>query len=463
MTKITAMTEGKPLPLMVKFAIPMIIGNALQMLYNIADSAVVGRMIGVDAFAAVGVAGNFLWMIFSITMGISQGFGTLMAQYFGAQDMKSVRKSFTSMCWLTLGLGTIISVVAVIVSRPMVMLLQTPEEIVQDTTIYMQIYFAGFLFVFANNTFSAVLRAIGNSKAPVNIMLVSGVINIVLNIVLIKVTDWGVAAVAISTVIAQVIGAAMLWWYIRRIDILKTTREEWKLDSKMMGALMKLGGPIGFRFFVISIGGIVIQFYINGYGTNFIAGLSATKRVYALLDILGMSLTGALATFVAQNYGAKNLERIKLGMKQLGIALIVSVAAVITFMAIFGRGMVGLMIAGEPAQIEEVLNIAMEQILFMLIFLPSLYALYLFQTSIQSMGNSTLPLIGAIIEMIIRIGSVMILPLFIGKWGVYLAEVIGWPVCAIFYLFSYIFVFRRVSKRFSAEKEAELSKAVVEE
>lgn len=442
MAKISLMTEGKPLPLMLKFAVPMIIGNALQMMYNIADSAVVGRMIGVDAFAAVGVAGNFNWLVFSVLLGLSQGFGTVLAQYFGAGDTTRFRKCHTMSWVLTAILGVIISIVAFVVTRPVMILMNTPPEILEDTVVYLQITFAGFIFVFANNTASALFRAIGNSQLPVNIMFVSGVVNIGLNVLLVKVTDWGVGAVAFATLVSQVLGTAIFIYFIIKTKVLRVKKTDWQMEPQTCKELLRIGFPIGFRNLVIAIGGIVIQFFINSYGTIFIAGISVTKRLYALLEIIGAALQGAAATFVAQNYGAKRFDRIKKGVRDAMLAMLVSSAAMMLLMFIFGRNISSLLIAGDTGQVNEVLDVAVEQLSFMLGFLPALFLLLLYQTAIQSMGNSLLPTVGGFIEMLIRIGTVLALAGVMGKWGIYLSEVLAWPICAVIYIVGYRYVFK---------------------
>ncbi len=451
MAKVISMTEGKPLPLMIKFAIPMIVGSALQMLYNVADSAVVGRMIGVDAFAAVGVAGNFNWMVFSVVLGLTQGFGTLLAQYFGAEDTKNLKRAHAMSWRLTIILGLAISVLAFFLTRPMMVALQTPAEIIEDSVIYLQITFAGFLFVFANNTASCAFRATGNSQLPLYVMLGSGVLNIALNILLVQYTDLGVAAVAIATLISQVLATFVFIFFLAKTEVLKLKRSSWEFSGRIAKELMRLGGPLGLRNLVVSLGGVFMQYFINGYGTNFIAGISATKRLYALLEIIAMGLCGAAATFVAQNYGARRFDRIMSGVKQVAGVLALSAVFVIVMMFFFGRNITSLLIAGDAAQVEDVLNTAMGQIYCMLAFLPGLYMLELFQVSLQGMGNSLLPTLGGLLEMLVRMGSIIILPMFMGVWGVYIAEVLGWPICALLYFISFIFIYRKRCTKFGAD------------
>lgn len=443
MARTTLMTEGKPLPLMLKFALPMIVGNALQMIYNVADSMVVGRMVGIDAFAAVGVAGNLNWMVFSILLGLATGFGTLLAQYYGSGDKVRFRRSITMSLLLTIIIGAAITVLSVVLTKPLLRLMDTPADIIDDAALYLQITFAFFIIVFFTNTASAILRAIGNSRLPMNIMIIAGVVNIVLNIVLVKITDWGVGAVAVATVVSEIAASAIFLYYILKIKELKVSKEDWKIDKEIIRELLRLGFPIGFRNLVIAIGGVYIQSYINAYGTNFIAGISVTKRLYSLLELVGGAMQGAAATFVAQNYGAKKFGRIKQGVREAMVTMLISSAAIMGIMFLFGRSIASLFVSGDVTQVEEVLNVASEQLYFMVGFLPFLYILLLYQTGIQSLGNSVLPTIGGVMEMVIRIATVLIFAALIGKWGVYLSEVLAWVFCAAFYVICYKKVFRK--------------------
>ena len=205
-----SMTSGSPLKHIVSFAIPIALGSLFQLIYSIVDSAVVGRLIGVDAFAAVGAAGNMNWMVVSVILGTTQGFGTVTAQHFGSGDSEKVRKSFAASMALSLLAGVILSAVAVMMTHPLLVMLQTPEEIFADTAHYLQVLFGGLFITFLYNNLGASLRSVGNSRTPFYALIISSILNVILDILLVKLTPWGVAAAALATVISQAVSCIYL-------------------------------------------------------------------------------------------------------------------------------------------------------------------------------------------------------------------------------------------------------------
>lgn len=458
-----SMTQGKPMGLILKFSLPIMLGGMFQLIYSIVDSAVVGRMIGVEAFAAVGAAGNLHWMIFSVVMGLTQGFGTVIAQYFGAGDKEGVKKS-VAMSWvLTVVLGIFVSIFSLLMTRPLLNVLRTPDEIMADAVIYLQISFSGMLITFVYNNLGAVFRAVGNSKIPLYALIISSVINVVLDIVLVKFTPLGVAAVAIATVISQILSCVYCFYHLRKMKELRLSKKDFKLDKRILISHIRLGGPIGFRNLVIALGGTVAQYYVNGYGTDFIAGISVTKRMYGLIEIIAMGIEGALATYVAQNYGAKRMDRIKRGVKAGFIILVVGAAIIMTIMFVFGRNIMGLLVSGEPAQVNAVLDVAQEQMFFMLIMLPVLHMLFLFRSSLQGMNNSLIPMLSGFAEMIVRLITITTLPMAIGKWGIYISEVLPWPAATIMLCIAYFSVYKNRCAMFEGEKRQALDERYEDE
>ena len=214
-----SMTSGAPLQHIVSFAIPITLGSLFQLIYSIVDSAVVGRLIGVDAFAAVGAAGNMNWMIVSVILGVTQGFGTITAQHFGSGDSDQIRKSFAASMFLSLGTGIVLSVAAMLAADPLLRMLQTPEEIFADTSAYIRVLFGGLFITFLYNNLGASLRAVGNSRTPFYALIISSVLNVVLDIALVSLTPWGVAAAALATVIAQAVSCIYCLYFAQKIDV----------------------------------------------------------------------------------------------------------------------------------------------------------------------------------------------------------------------------------------------------
>ncbi len=450
-----SMTSGSPLKHIVSFAIPIALGSLFQLIYSIVDSAVVGRLIGVDAFAAVGAAGNMNWMVVSVILGITQGFGTVTAQHFGSGDSEKVRKSFAASMALSLLAGVILSAVAVMMTHPLLVMLQTPEEIFADTAHYLQVLFGGLFITFLYNNLGASLRSVGNSRTPFYALIISSILNVILDILLVKLTPWGVAAAALATVISQAVSCIYCLWFIRKIDVFQLKKEDCIPEWKMLSAHIKVGGTMGFRNLVTDIVGIITQYYVNGYGVDFIAAIAASKKMYGVLELVSCGMEGAIATYVAQNYGARNMQRIRKGLRQSAVVMLVGVGVIMAGMFLFGRNIMGLLITGDAEQLDRVLNYACEQLNIMLIFLPFLYMLYLFRSALQGMDGVSLTMVSGFVELFARLIVVFTLPGLIGRWGVYLIEVSSWPAAMLFLCISFFAVYRKRCRTFSSETTSE--------
>jgi putative MATE family efflux protein len=440
------MTEGQPSGLLIRFAIPLMIGTMVQQLYTIADSMVVGRLIGVNAFAAVSAGGVLYWLVLVILLGFSNGFGILIAQRFGAGDYSGLRRSCASSLRLALFIGAGLTLVFLILVKPLLILMNTPPEILNDTVLYLRILFGGIIGTFVYNVVFSAFRAMGDSRTPLYVFIVSSVLNIVLDIALVLYTPLGVAAVAAATIGVQFLSAAFGLWFLVKNTEMKFTREDFIFDPTVTRELLRLGAPLGAHSCAAAIGGIIIQYVINGYGTVFIAGVAAAKKLYSLLFIIGGGIEGAAASFVAQNYGAGHFDRIKKGVMSARRIMFAGLIIIIPSMFFFGRNILGLFISGDDAQVNAVLNAAVSQLRVCLVLLPFLYMLFLYRASVQSMGNSFMPMVSGLLEAGLRIAAVFVLPVFFGKWGVFIAEPVGWPVIALQLFFVYLSVFRKKSR-----------------
>lgn len=436
------MTAGKPVKLLVGFALPIMVGNAFQLLYSVADSAVVGRLLGVTAFAAVGGTGFYYWLAFSVTLGLTQGFGTLLAQRFGADDLPGFRKTIAMALLLACALGATLSCAFALVAKPVLVMLNTPSDIIDDAALYLHIILGAGVVTFVYNTSAAVLRAAGDSKTPLYAMIFASGINIVLDIAFVLAVPT-IAAVAVATVIAQVFACGFCLRAIMKTDVLRLTRRDWAVDTDSMKALLGLGGPIAFRDFVIALGSLPVQYVINGYGAVFVAGVAAPKKLYGFLNIIGDGMEGAAAVFVAQNFGAGLFDRIKSGVRTAAGVMLAGSAVIAVGLFIFGRGILGFMLTGNDA--AAAIDIAVGQLNVMAVCLPTLYLLCLYRAVIQGMGNSVVPMAAGFVELALRIAAALVLPGYIGARGVYFVEVAGWPVCAVMLYIAYHAVYRRKS------------------
>jgi len=443
MSNVKDMTEGKPISLMIKFSVPLLISNVLQMLFVVADSAIIGRMLGVSAFASIGATGSPHWLILSAVIGINHGFSTLIAQRFGAKDMDGLRKAFATAIFLAAFFAVAIGGSGVLFCRPLMELLRTPADLIDGAVTYLSWLWAGMPLLLGYNLLAMTLFALGDSKTPLHAMIVATVVNIAFDLIL--VIPFGIAGVAAASLIAQATAMAFCIRALRKTGVFKGF--VLRFDRSSAWPLLRLALPLGFRNAVIEVGGLIVQRYVNSYGTEFVAGIAAAKRMYSLLMIAGGAIEASISTFVAQNFGAKQLDRVKQGLKD-GLKL--AFGSVIIIMAValpFGRQILGLLIEGDPAQVSAVLDIGARQLMIMTLGLPFLYLLFLYRAALQGLGNTFIPMLSGFVELGLRIVSVVVLTRFLGDWGVMLSDPLAWPFAMVLLMVSYFIVFRKVRKQ----------------
>ncbi len=417
------MTRGKPLALLVRFALPLMLSSILQQLYSLADSMVVGRLLGVEAFAAVGAASFLNWLPLSMLLGLSQGFGVLFAQRFGAGDGAGLRRA--AAMGLLLGAGSSLFLTALgLAALPLLLtLMRVPAELMEGSAQYLTVLWLGLLVFALYNVSAALLRALGDSRTPLMALAVSTAVNIALDILFVAAFHMGIRGVALATVVSQAVSFVYCAVALRSLPFAMPRRADYALDLKTAKRLLSLGVPPLLRDGVVAVGGLFIQTVINGFGVAFIAGTTAARRYFSMLEMVGAALEGALATFVAQNAGAKRPERIALGTR--AAVIVATAAAVITAAAAFllAGPLVWLFVAQAEA---EVLRVGVEALRVTALFLPVLYLLYLYRAALQGMGDTVTPMLSGFAELLLRIACVLLLPPLLGRWGVYTADAVGW-------------------------------------
>lgn len=441
------MTEGQPFDLLIRFAVPIMLTDIMQQIYTIADSIIVGRLIGVNAFAAVSAASSFYWLILVILFGFSHGFGALIAQAFGSKNHIELRCICALSLSLTVAIGILLTILCLILVEPILMLLQTPLDILDDAVIYISILLYGLSWTFLNSVLFSIFRSLGDGETPLYTFIVCSILNIVFDILLVLYTPLGVAATALATIFTQLLSTIFCLQRLMKHTEIHLDRRDFKVRLSIIKELLRLGIPLGLQDCISAIGGIVIQYFINGYGTLFIAGVAAAKKLYSILFIIGGGVSGAAAVFTAQNYGARRFDRIKKGVLTARYIMLFGLLIIIPLTAVFGRKILGLFILESDGQLNVILDIAVNQLQVCLILLPALYVLFLYRAALQGMGNSFTPMLSGIIEAGLRILGVLVLPQFLEEWGVYIAEPLGWPVMAVQLYISYVFVYKRLRLR----------------
>ena len=438
------MTEGTPGKLILTFALPLMAGNVFQQLYTVVDTMVVGKYLGVSALAAVGASDWLNWMMLGIVQGFAQGFAIRMAQDFGAEKYDSLRKVIGNSGVLAFVSSLLLVLIGQLAARPVLTLLHTPDAIIENALLYLRILFAGLPIVMAYNLFASILRSLGDGKTPLQAMVVASFTNIALDLLFVMVFQWGIAGAAAATLIAQLVSGLYCLHHILKIDILKIGKKDFEPQGILCGKLMLLGLPMAFQNCIIAIGGMILQFVINGFGVLFIAGFTATNKLYGILEMAATSYGYSMITYAGQNLGAGKSDRIRKGLRAaLGIALGTSVAIAL-IMLVFGRFFLSWFISGTPEEVEQTMQIAYFYLAIMSVSLPILYILHVVRSTIQGMGNTMLPMLSGVVEFIMRTGTALLLPPVLGEIGIFFAEPAAWIGADIVLVISYFAVSRKL-------------------
>lgn len=444
------MTTGKPSKLLLTFAFSLMAGNVFQQLYTVVDTMVVGKGLGVTALAALGASDWLNWLMLGVIQGLTQGFGIRMAQEFGAGRMEELKKCIGSATVLSMLSALLLTAAGQLAAGPVLLLLQTPSEIMEFTLLYLRIMFAGVPIVMLYNLLACILRSMGDGRTPLNAMIVASLTNIGLDCLFVLVFHWGIAGAAAATLIAQAVSSGFCFYYIKRLTILKLEKEDFRLREELTRKLFFLGLPMAFQNGIIAVGGMIVQFVVNTYGVLFIAGFTATNKLYGLLEIAGTSYGYAMVTYVGQNLGAGRLDRIRGGMRAaMGIAMITSVVIAVC-MLVFGRGILGLFISGSPEVVEQTMQIAYFYLAVMSICLPILYVLHVTRSALQGMGNTVLPMLSGVAEFVMRTLSVICLPMLFGETGIFFAEIAAWLGADVVLVISYFVVTGKLETRMTS-------------
>lgn len=420
------MTQGAPLGLILTFALPLMVGNIFQQLYTVVDTMVVGQVLGVSALASLGATDWTNWMMLGIIQGFTQGFSIRIAQDFGAGNVKRIRKDITSSVILAAVLAVVLVIAGQAFLQPLLQVMQTPSDVIGNAMLYLRIMFAGIPIVMAYNMLASILRAFGDGKSPLYAMIIACFINVALDIVFVAFWGMGIAGAAIATLIAQCCSAIYCMFALRKVSIVKLERRDWSVDRELCLDLMKLGFPMAFQNAIISIGGMIVQSVVNGFGVLFIAGFTATNKLYGVLEVAATSYGYAMVTYTGQNLGAGKLGRIKKGLTSALIVAVFTAAAISICMLVFGKIILGLFISGTPEEVAAALEIAYHYLSIMSYCLLILYFLHIYRSTLQGLGDTVLPMVSGIAEFVMRTGAAILLPRLMGAEGIFYAEILAW-------------------------------------
>ncbi len=410
------MTQGSPVKHILLFSIPLLIGNVFQQFYSMVDTIIVGRFVGVDALAAVGSTGSLVFLINGFALGLTSGFSVMVSQRFGANDEKGLRKAVSSSVVLCAALVVILTTTSLIAAKPLLHLMNTPDNIFNDAYIYVAIIFAGIVTTVAYNMMASILRALGDSKSPLYFLIISSILNIVLDLVFIINFKMGVAGAAYATIISQGVSAILCFIYIlKKYAILKLSRKDYNVKKSMYIKHLKIGIPMALQFSITALGLITVQGALNVLGSTVIAAYTASSKALQLVMQPAVTYGVTMATYCGQNLGAKRYDRIKDGVnKAIKISIITSIIAGFVLIA-FGTQFVKLFIENPDAQIiaysKQVLTISG-------IFFIPLGLIFIFRNALQGIGESFVPMMAGVAELGARALVAFTLPAFWGFFGI---------------------------------------------
>jgi len=439
-------TEGSPWRLLLLFSLPLMAGNIFQQMYTVVDTAIVGKVLGVDALAALGAVDWLNWLTLGTIQGFTQGFSILMAQRFGAKDYANLRRAAANAVTLSVLCAIVLTAGSQAAARPVVMLLRTPAEIMQIAMAYLRVLFSGLPVVMAYNLAASMLRALGDGRTPLIAMAAASLANIALDVLFVLEFHWGVRGAAAATVIAQCLAAGCCIWRLCRIDVLRLSRADFHWDAPLCARLMRLGLPMALQNSIIAVGGMIIQSIANGFGVAFIAGFTATNKLYGILEIAATSYGYAMTTYAGQNLGAGKLDRVTRGMRAGTVIALLTSAAIGGLMLGCGRWFLSCFLPAGTAQSEEALAVGCRYLSLMSVCLPILYILHVARSCIQGLGNTLLPMVSGIAEFLMRTGGALLLPRFLQETGVMCAEVLAWLGADLILVPSYFYVTRKLRR-----------------
>lgn len=439
------MTVGSPFKLMVSFAVPLLLGNLFQQLYNMADAAIVGRTLGSNALAGVGVSSSVQFLVIGFCLGVCSGFGICVAQRFGARDMGDMRRYVYHALILTAIIAAVVTTATAILTPQILNLLNTPDDIYREAYDYLFVIFLGIPFTMLYNVLAAILRAVGDSRTPFLFLVFSTVLNISLDIFFIIVLKIGVLGASVATITAQAVSGVMCAVLIvKKFEILRIGKEDMELDRSHFIRLIVMAVPMGLQFSITAIGSMVMQAANNSLGSVYVSGFTAGMKIKQLAMCPFDALANAVATFAGQNYGAGRIDRIKRGYREgivMGVSYGIAIGVVLYF---FGRDMSMLFVEASEADVLDMAGIYLARLGF---FYWALAILNVARMTTQGLGFAGRTIFSGLMEMIARIVmAVVFVPLY-GYDAITWSDQVAWCAGIAYILPMSLICIRHIEKK----------------
>lgn len=442
---ISDMTTGSPAKLIIRFMIPMFLGNLFQQFYNVVDSIVAGQFLGVQALAAIGSTGSLMFFVIGWLNGLTSGFAIMVSQCFGAKKEDRMRHYVAMSVYLSVAFALVMTIGLTLANEPILRLMNYSEEIMPEVKAYMGIIYAGLLVTVAYDALSAFLRALGDSRSPLYFLMISAGINVFLDIVFIVVMGMGVEGCAYATVIAQAISAFCCFIYIvKKYPILHLRKEDFRYSWNSVKKLLGLGIPMALQFSITAIGTIIVQGAVNVYGETYMAGFSAAGKLQNILGTVFVAFGATVATYVGQNRGAGRIDRVREGVRCTQYMILAWSVIAMILMFFFGKYMTCIFVNSSET---DVLAVSVEYFHTVFWCYPFLGSIFLYRNTLQGMGYGLVPMMGGIFELAARTIIVLLVAGHTSFRGVCLADPAAWIAALIPLVPYYIYIMRKQKQK----------------
>ena len=421
------MITDSPVRAVLLFAVPVAIGSLFQSLYNTMDSIIIGRFLGARALAAVGSAAQITGFFLMISIALTTAFSVMTAQYFGARNNEMVRRTAVGCIYIVAAGSAVIGAAGAAFARPIMTMMQADALIIDDAVLYMRICVGLCFGQVAYNATASILRAIGDSRTPLYFLILSSILNVVLNITFVAVFGMGVAGVAIATVIAQVASAAACIWYTwKKYPIFHFTGQDLKPDWKLIWDTLKLGLSLSVQLFVTSLGDVVISARINSFGVVTVTAYTAVSQIMRFATMLFSSISNGFSVFAGQNFGAGLYDRVKSGFKKVAVISVLTAAAGAAVMLLFGTAFIRAFLSEADPHFAQVLVQARQYQIISGVCYPFLALVWMYNQTLRGMGEALVPMAAGITEIVFKLAGALVLSSVIGVTGLWLASPVGW-------------------------------------
>jgi len=431
-------TKGSPTRLILGFFWPLLLTSMLQQLYNFVDTLIVGKGLGDNALAAVGNMGSLFFLIIGFSLGLSNGFGIMIAQSFGAKKIDLLRRNIAATIQLALALTVLLTLLSQLLLPSALRLLRTDEVIMDDSLRYGRVIFAGLFSAIAYNISSGMLRSLGDSKTPLKAILVSSVLNLGLDSFFIFILHTGVEGAALATVISQVVSSLICIRQLAKIEFIHLKKTDFQNERSLYLGLLKNGLPMAFMNSITAIGCMVVQFFVNGYGVVYTSAYSVCSKYNNLFMNPAFTVGNAMSAYTSQNFGAKDYPRIKEGLRVCLRVALISFVLLGSLMIFFSHQLATFLLDGEEAiaLVENYLPITGLALIFV-------DFLFVFRSAVQGMGFPVMPMFSGILEMVMRIVTIALFMKTIGFQATAMAEVAAWSGALLMNTVTYFRIIRR--------------------